>query len=227
MATNSVLVIEDDAETAAFVCRGLTEHGYAVDHRSTARDGLLAASSNDYDVIVFDRMLPGMDGVDAVRVLRASNVETPILMLTALDGIDDRVAGLDAGADDYMVKPFAFEELHARVRALSRRRPLVHEDMVLSVHDLTLDRATRKVTRAGTELHLNPREFDILTLLLTHRDTVVTRTMLLERVWGYTFDPKTSLVQTQMSRLRAKVDRGFSSELIKTVRGAGYVIAAP
>jgi len=221
-----VLLIEDDADTAEFVRRGLDELGYAVMHCENARDGILQASTADYDVIVFDRLLPGMDGMDAVRLLRGSKVETPVLMLTALDGIDDRVAGLEAGADDYMVKPFAFAELHARIRALARRQPLAHSETVLSAGELVLDRTTRKVTREGTLLELLPREYEILEILLSHQDQVVTRTMLLERVWGYTFDPKTSLVQTHVSRLRAKVDKPFSRELVRTVRGAGYMLSA-
>ena len=220
-----VLLIEDDAETAEFVRRGLDELGYAVMHCDNARDGILQASTADYDVIVFDRLLPGMDGMDAVRLLRGSKIETPVLMLTALDGIDDRVAGLEAGADDYMVKPFAFAELHARIRALARRQPLAHSETVLSAGELVLDRTTRKVTREGTLLDLLPREYEILEILLSHQDQVVTRTMLLERVWGYTFDPKTSLVQTHVSRLRAKVDKPFSRELVRTVRGAGYMLS--
>ncbi|MEM6582380.1 MAG: response regulator transcription factor [Pseudomonadota bacterium] len=221
-----VLVIEDDAETASFIDRGLTEEGYVCDVCASSRDGILAASSNSYDVIVFDRLLPGMDGMDAVRVLRASQIETPILMLTALDGIDDRVAGLEAGADDYMVKPFAFVELHARLRALARRRPWVSDEMVLEAGGITLHRATRSVTRDGVQLDLLPREFEILEILLSNQGQLVTRTMLLDKVWGYAFDPKTSLVQTHVSRLRAKVDKPFDSELIRTVRGSGYMLCA-
>ena len=222
----NVLLIEDDADTAEFVGRGLRELGYTVAYCDNARDGILQASTADFDVIVFDRLLPGMDGMDAVRLLRGSKVETPVLMLTALDGIDDRVAGLEAGADDYMVKPFAFAELHARIRALSRRQPLAQSETQLSAGELTLDRTTREVTRDGVSLDLLPREYEILEILLSHQDQVVTRTMLLERVWGYTFDPKTSLVQTHVSRLRAKVDKPFPRELIQTVRGAGYMLSA-
>ncbi|MEM1434499.1 MAG: response regulator transcription factor [Pseudomonadota bacterium] len=222
----NILVIEDDDDTAAFLCRGLREHGDSVDLRMTSQDGLLAASTGSYDVVVFDRMLPGIDGVDAVRLLRASQIDTPILMLTALDGIEARVEGLDAGADDYMVKPFAFSELHARLRALLRRRPIAQEVIELSAADLVLNRATRKVTRAGKLIDLLPREFAILELLLTHVDQMVTRTMLLEQVWGYHFDPKTSLVQTHVSRLRAKVDKPFDRELIRTIRGTGYQLSS-
>ncbi|MEM8767583.1 MAG: response regulator transcription factor [Pseudomonadota bacterium] len=222
----NILVIEDDEDTAAFLCRGLREHGHNVDLCITSQDGLLAASAGNYDVVVFDRMLPGMDGVDAVRLLRASQVDTPILMLTALDGIEARVEGLDAGADDYMVKPFAFSELHARLRALMRRRPIAQEAIEFRAVDLVLNRATRKVHRAGQPIDLLPREFEILELLLRHVDQVVTRTMLLEQVWGYHFDPKTSLVQTHVSRLRAKVDKPFDCELIQTIRGIGYQLSS-
>ncbi|MEM1112981.1 MAG: response regulator transcription factor [Pseudomonadota bacterium] len=222
----NILLIEDDLDTAEFITRGLAEQGYAVQHEGDSPSGLLAAASGDFDVIVFDRLLPGMDGVDAVKLLRGSRLETPILMLTALDGIEDRVAGLEAGADDYMVKPFAFSELLARVRALARRKPMVQDELQLSAGDLLLNRATREVTRAGQPLDLLPREFQILELFLSHAGQVITRTMLLERVWGYTFDPKTSLVQTHVSRLRAKVDKPFAVELIRTVRGAGYMLSA-
>ncbi|MEM6676629.1 MAG: response regulator transcription factor [Pseudomonadota bacterium] len=222
-----VLLVEDNAETAAFVVQGLSENGAAVEHRRTARDGLLAATDGDLDVIIFDRMLPGMDGLDAIRLLRASGVETPILILSARSGIDERVDGLSGGADDYLVKPFAFEELYARLKALHRRPPLAVEAAELAIDDLHLNRLTRTVMRGSTALELSPREFRILEYLMLNEGRVVTRTMLLERIWGYRFDPKTSLVHTHMSRLRGKVDRGFSVELIRTVRGSGYVIAAP
>ncbi|MEM0989698.1 MAG: response regulator transcription factor [Pseudomonadota bacterium] len=222
-----VLLVEDNDETAAFVIRGLTESGALVEHCVTAADAICAAADLSFDVIIFDRMLPGMDGLDAVRLLRASNVATPILILSARSGIDERVDGLSGGADDYLVKPFAFDELYARLRALTRRPPLVDEVTEILVADLYLNRLKRTVKRADILLDLSPHEFRILEYLMLHQGQVVTRTMLLEKIWGYRFDPKTSLVQTHMSRLRAKVDRGFSTELIRTVRGAGYVIAAP
>lgn len=222
----NILLVEDDSDTADFILRGLREQGHAVDLSDNARDGILLATTGSYDVAVFDRLLPGMDGIDAVRVLRASSVEVPVLMLTALDGIADRVDGLEAGADDYMVKPFAFAELLARLKALHRRKPLVQDELLLTVADLELNRATRAVARAGQSVDLNPREFQILDILMTHRDELVTRTMLLEQVWGYTFDPKTSLVQTHVSRLRAKIDKPFRVELIRTVRGSGYMLVS-
>ncbi|AQA17769.1 DNA-binding response regulator [Halioglobus japonicus] len=222
----NILLIEDDLDTAEFVTRGLREQGYAVQHESDSPSGVLASASGDFDVIVFDRLLPGMDGIDAVRILRGSKLDTPILMLTALSGIDDRVAGLEAGADDYMVKPFAFSELLARVRALARRKPLLKDEIELQAGDLALNRASRTVQRAGQTIELLPREFQILELFLMHPGQVITRTMLLDRVWGYTFDPKTSLVQTHVSRLRTKIDKPFTTELIKTVRGSGYMLKA-
>ncbi|MEM6485373.1 MAG: response regulator transcription factor [Pseudomonadota bacterium] len=223
----NILLVEDDEETASFICRGLREAGDAVTHLYDGRKGLLAATQAEYDTLVFDRLLPGMDGLDAVRVLRESHIETPIIMLTALAGIEDRVNGLEAGADDYLVKPFAFAELYARIRALCRRKPLLQEEHLLTVHDLTLDRTTQQVSRQGQLLELMPREYRILEYLMLNASQLVTRTMLLECVWGYNFDPKTSLVQTHVSRLRAKVDKPFDSDLIKTVRGSGYVLGSP
>lgn len=219
-----VLIVEDDLETGDFLTRGLNEAGETAEHVSTVDEALLLAPQQRFDAIVFDRLLPGMDGIDAVRVLRKANVETPIIMLTALSGIDDRVAGLEAGADDYMVKPFAFSELYARLQALLRRQPLTAEVTTLKVSDLVLDRTTQAVTRAGEPIELARREYKILELLMQNVGQVVTRTMLLERVWGYGFDPRTSIVQTHVSRLRAKIDKPYGVELIRTVRGSGYVI---
>ncbi|MEM7097937.1 MAG: response regulator transcription factor [Pseudomonadota bacterium] len=219
-----VLIVEDDLETGDFLRRGLEEAGESAEHVSTVDEALLLAPQQRFDAIIFDRLLPGMDGMDAVRVLRKANVVTPIIMLTALSGIDDRVAGLEAGADDYMVKPFAFTELYARLQALLRRQPLAAEVTVLKVADLALDRTTQLVTRSGQPVDLARREYKILELLMQNVGQVVTRTMLLERVWGYGFDPRTSIVQTHVSRLRAKVDKPFETELIRTVRGSGYVI---
>ena len=219
-----VLIVEDDLETGEFLVRGLAEAGETAEHVASVDEALLLAPQQRFDAIVFDRLLPGMDGIDAVRVLRQANVKTPIIMLTALSGIDDRVAGLDAGADDYMVKPFAFSELYARLQALLRRQPLAAEATTLVVADLVLDRTTQVVTRGGQPIELARREYKILELLMQNVGQVVTRTMLLERVWGYGFDPRTSIVQTHVSRLRGKVDKPFANELIKTVRGSGYVI---
>ena len=220
-------MIEDDSETAAFIARGLREAGATVDCAETGVDGMFLASEGGYDVMVVDRLLPKMDGLGLVRVLRAAGVATPVLFLTAVNGLDDRVEGLDAGGDDYMCKPFAFSELNARLRALVRRAPGITIETVLRVGDLSLDRVSRRVERAGQKIDLQPREYRLLEFLMQHAEEVVTRTMLLEHVWEFHFEPKTSVVETHMSRLRSKVDKPFDVELIQTVRGAGYVIAAP
>ncbi|MEL6104005.1 MAG: response regulator transcription factor, partial [Pseudomonadota bacterium] len=199
-----ILLVEDNQETAAFISRGLEEAGDAVTAATSAQEGLLAASAHTFDVIIFDRLLPGMDGLDAVRVLRQSGIVTPILMLTALDGIDDRVNGLEAGADDYLTKPFAFAELYARLRALARRQPLVEAETTrLTVGDLVLERTTQTVTRAGERLDLLPREYRILEYLMLNEGQLVTRTMLLEQVWDFHFDPQTNVIDVHISRLRA------------------------
>jgi len=222
-----ILLVEDNQETADFISRGLIESGAALQHALTAEDGLIQAGSGEFDVIIFDRMLPKMDGTDAIEVLRKAGLETPILLLTALSGIDDRVSGLEAGADDYLVKPFAFAELYARLKALARRKPLAQEAPTqLVVGDLVLERTTRRVERAGQALDLLSREYRILEYLMLNEGQLVTRTMLLDRIWGYNFDPKTSLVQTHISRSRAKVDKPFDRDLITTVRGAGHVLSA-
>ena len=220
-----VLLIEDDAEIAEFIKRGIEQCGGTVQHEKLARQGILLASTNNFDVVIFDRMLPDMDGIDAIRVLRQSNVLTPIIVLTAMADTFDRVKGLDAGADDYMVKPFAFTELHARLKALCRRQPMQTETLEFQLGDLLVNRTTRNVIRAGQAIDLLPREYKILEYLLQHEGELVTKTMLLEQVWGFSFDPKTSLVQTHVSRLRSKIDKPFSTDLIKTVRGSGYIIS--
>lgn len=222
-----VLLIEDDDETAEFIIRGLRERGDLVERASTGRDGMFLAGDGDYDVLVVDRLLPGIDGLNVVRMLREAEVATPVLFLSALSGLDDRISGLDAGGDDYLVKPFAFSELLARLRALVRRPPMTAASNVLQVADLVLDRLARRVERGGSSIDLQPREFRLLEYLMEHAGEVVTRTMLLEHVWEYHFEPKTSVVETHMSRLRAKVDKPFGNELIKTVRGAGYVLSPP
>ncbi len=222
-----VLLIEDDAETTAYVAGSLRQHGHVADHAENGRDGLFLATTETYDVLVVDRMLPGVDGLSLVRMLRLAGNRTPALFLTALGGIDDRVAGLEAGGDDYLVKPFAFAELLARLNALVRRPPLTQVETVLRVADLEMDLLKRSVTRGGTRIDLQPREFQLLEYLMRHAERVVTRTMLLEGVWDFHFDPKTNIVETHMSRLRAKLDRGDDPELIQTVRGAGYVMRAP
>ena len=222
-----LLIVEDDREAASYLKRALSEAGHAVDYAAAGRDGLMLAAAEPYDVIILDRMLPEIDGLAILRTIRASGVKTPVLLLTALGGIDDRVEGLEAGADDYLVKPFAFAELLARVNALARRPPTQDLRVELVVADLKLDLLKRTVTRAGRRIELQPREFQILEYLLRHAGRVVTRTMLLESVWDFHFDPKTNIVETHMSRLRGKVDRGHAHELIHTVRGAGYVLREP
>jgi two-component system OmpR family response regulator len=219
-----VLLIEDDAETADYVAGGLKEQGHVVDHASSGRDGLFLAAGETYDVIIVDRMLPGIDGVGIVRTIRAAGVKTPVLFLTTLGGIDDRVEGLESGGDDYLVKPFAFVELMARLHALARRPPISTSPTNLRIADLEMDLLKRTVVRAGRRIDLQPQEFKLLEYLMRHADRVVTRTMLLENVWDFHFDPRTNVVETHVSRLRSKVDRGFDQELIHTVRGAGYCL---
>jgi two-component system OmpR family response regulator len=221
----NILLIEDDAKTLAFLRAGLEPDGYAVETAEDGRTGLIAAASGNFDLLIIDRMLPGLDGIALVRTLRGANIQTPILFLTALGGIDDRVEGLRAGGDDYLVKPFALAELAARVVALTRRKPVMPKATVLRIADLELDRLSQKVTRAGKRVDLKPREFQLLEYLILHENQVVTKTMLLEAVWDFHFDPKTSVVESHISRLRAKLDRGFSKELIQTHRGSGYRIS--
>jgi two-component system, OmpR family, response regulator len=222
-----ILVIEDDIETAAYVVEGLKSAGHVADHVSDGRDGLVLATTTSYDVIVVDRMLPGLDGLDMVKTIRDTGVKAPVLFLTARGGIDDRVEGLDAGGDDYLTKPFAFSELIARLNALARRPPLTHVQTVLRVADLRMDLIARQVTRGDRKVDLQPREFQLLEYLMRNAGRVVTRTMLLEHVWDFHFDPKTKIVETHISRLRAKLHRASKQELIHTIRGSGYVIRAP
>src|ERR1700722_16248859 len=222
-----ILVIEDDRETADYISRGLREQGDVIDHAENGRDGLFHASDGGYDVLIVDRMLPGIEGLGLVRMLREANVRTPVLFLTALGGVGDRVRGLDAGGDDYLAKPFAFAELLARINALARRPPLVDVQTVLRAGDLEMDLLKRNVTRAGKEIELQPREFQLLEYLLRNADRVVTRTMLLEAVWDFHFDPRTNIVETHISRLRSKLSQRGDGELIHTVRGAGYVLRVP
>jgi len=222
-----VLLIEDDGDTADFISRGLRERGDVVDCAATGRDGLFLASDGHYDALIVDRLLPGMDGLNVVKLLREAEVATPVLFLSALSGLDDRICGLEAGGDDYLVKPFAMSELVARLMALIRRGPLVAPNARLAVGDLVLDRLSRRVQRAGQAIDLQPREFRLLEYLMLHAGEAVTRTMLLEHVWEYHFEPKTSVVETHMSRLRSKVDKPFDQALIETIRGVGYVIGEP
>jgi two-component system OmpR family response regulator len=222
-----VLLIEDDDRTAAYILKGLAEQGHVTDRVADGRSGLFQASEGSYDALVVDRMLPGIDGLALVRILRTANVATPVLFLTALGGVDARVEGLDGGGDDYLTKPFAFSELQARLNALIRRPPLSGRDNVLRVGDLELDTERRTVSRAGTPIELQSVEFRLLEQLLRHSGKLVTRSMLLERVWDFNFDPRTNLVEAHISRLRAKVDRPFGVALIHTLRGSGYMLRAP
>jgi two-component system OmpR family response regulator len=222
-----VLLIEDDVKTSAYVKRGLEEHGHVVDVAANGRDGLFLAAGEAYDVMIVDRMLPGLDGLGVVKTVRGAGVKTPILFLTTLAGVGDRVEGLEAGGDDYLVKPFAFAELLARINALARRPPMAHVQTVLRVADLEMDLIGRKVRRAGQEIELQPREFRLLEYLMRNVGRMVTRTMLLENVWEFHFDPKTNIVETHISRLRSKIDRGFDAKLLETVRGSGYLLRAP
>jgi two-component system OmpR family response regulator len=220
-----LLVVEDDAETSAYVARGLREQGHTVDVARTGRDGLFLAAGGEHDVVIVDRMLPGLDGLGLVQALRSAGVRTPVLFLTALGGVGDRVKGLDSGGDDYLVKPFAFAELVARVNALARRPPLSDAPTQLRVGDLEMDLLKRTVSRSGELVELQPREFQLLEYLLRNKEKVVTRTMLLEAVWDFHFDPKTNIVETHISRLRAKLaSAGTGADLVHTVRGSGYVL---
>lgn len=217
-----VLIAEDDVETARFLERGLGELGHTATLVSEGEDALHAAATCAFDAIVLDRMLPGLSGLDVLRRLRAAKVRAPVLLLTALGGITDRVEGLEAGADDYLVKPFAFAELTARLNALLRRPPLSDVVTRFEVGDVTLDLLRRDVTRGGKAVHLQPREFALLEQLMRNAGRVVTRTMLLEQVWGYHFDPQTNIVESHLSRLRSKLRDAGGDDPIETVRGAGY-----
>lgn len=222
-----ILLVEDDRRTADYVRKGMLETGHVCDALDDGRDGLFQAQREPYDVVVVDRMLPGLDGLSLVRSLRAAKVQTPVLFLTAVGGVDDRVEGLEAGGDDYLVKPFAFSELIARVNALARRPPVQEQKTVLKIADLELDLIRREAKRAGQSIDLQPREFMLLEVLMRGEGRVLTRTMLLERVWDFHFDPKTSVVETHISRLRAKIDKPFDIPLLHTIRNTGYSIHAP
>jgi two-component system OmpR family response regulator len=222
-----ILLIEDDSKTAEYVTRGLTEAGHVCDVVRDGRDGLYQATREPYDVLVIDRMLPGLDGLSVIKAVRAARVKIPAIFLTSIGGIDDRVEGLEAGGDDYLVKPFAFSELMARLNALARRPPVTEEKIVLRVADLELDLIKRHVSRAGQVIDLQPREFTLLEVLMRGEGRVLTRTMLLELVWDFHFDPKTSVVETHISRLRSKIDKPFDVQLLHTVRNTGYSLHAP
>jgi len=222
--TRRILIIEDDAETRAFIAKGLTESGMVTDTAETGRDGLHRALDVRFDAIVLDRMLPELDGLSVIRALRAAKVTTPVLMLTAMGAVDERVKGLKSGADDYLVKPFAFQELLARIET-GLRRPNDPTDVpALTCRDIDMNLLTRTVTRAGAPVDLKPREFQLLEYFLRHKNRVVTRTMLLEGVWDYHFDPQTNVVDVHVSKLRKKLDSGDGEPPIKTVRGHGYIL---
>ena len=220
------LVIEDDREGAAYLVKGLRENGYVVDRAADGLTGLNLATTEPYDVMVVDRMLPGVDGLSIIETMRKQGCATPVLILSAMDKVDDRVTGLRAGGDDYLTKPFAFSELLARLEALLRRGTAGAAETVLRVADLEMDLLARTVTRGGRPIELTAKEFQLLEYLMRHAGHVVTRTMLLEKVWDYNFDPQTNVIDVHISRLRQRIDRDFPKPLLETVRGAGYRLRA-
>jgi two-component system OmpR family response regulator len=221
-----ILVIEDDRDAASWLIKGLTESGHVIDHAANGEDGLAMAQENLHDILIVDRMLPKMDGLSIIRTLRAKGVTTPVLILSALSDVDERVKGLRAGGDDYLAKPYAFSELLARVEGLGRRNSQESQETKLRAVDLEIDLLTRAVTRGGQTIPLQPREFKLLEYLMRNAGHIVTRTMLLENVWDYHFDPQTNVIDVHVSRLRSKIDKGFDEPLLQTVRGAGYMIRA-
>ena len=222
-----ILVVKDDTDVSRYIKRGLTEAGHVVDVAESGTDGLAMAREERFDVLIVDRMLPGMDGITLIETLRRDNRKVPVLILSALGELGDRVVGLRAGGDDYLPKPFAFEELLARVEALARRNYQGAVETQLKVADLEMDVLSRKVRRQGQTINLQPREFRLLEYLMRHSGQVVTRTMLLENVWDYHFDPQTNVIDVHVSRLRSKIDRDFDIPLLQTVRGAGYMLREP
>ena len=223
----NILIVEDDRQTASFIQKGLVEAGYVVDHAANGEDGLHLALTGNYDALIVDRMLPKRDGLSLIQHLRSTGMQTPVLILSALGEVDNRVDGLRAGGDDYLVKPYAFSELLARIQALLRRVQPQQEQTLLKVRDLEMDLLKRRVTRAGTVISLQPREFNLLEYFMRHAGQVVTRTMLLEKVWDYHFDPQTNVIDVHVSRLRSKVDKDFDVPLLHTIRGAGYLLHDP
>ncbi|WP_077530047.1 response regulator transcription factor [Vreelandella utahensis] len=220
-----VLVIEDDQDVADYLNKGLRESDYVVDHATDGKEGMTMAASGDYDVMIIDRMLPGMDGLNIIKTIRATGNQTPVLILSALGDVDARVEGLRGGGDDYLTKPFSFTELLARLDVLARRaRSGGETETVLKVADLEMDLLARTVKRNGMNIDVQPREFRLLEYLMRHADQVVTRTMLLEKVWDYHFDPQTNVIDVHISRLRSKIDKGFEKPLLQTIRGAGYML---
>jgi two-component system OmpR family response regulator len=223
----NILLVEDDPQTAAYLVKGLKEQDLNVDHVADGREGLIRATAGGYDLIILDRMLPNLDGLSILKTLRASGDATPVLILSALSDVDDRVEGLRAGGDDYLSKPFALSELMARVEALARRLRAEKPLTTLKVADLEMDLTTRAVRRGGKAIDLKPKEFSLLEYFMRHVGQVVTRTMLLERVWDYAFDPQTNVIDVHVSRLRSKIDKDFDKPLLHTVRGAGYMLRDP
>lgn len=222
-----ILIVEDDQETADYLARGLAEDGHLVELSATGQDGLFRATGENFDLIILDRMLPILDGLSVLRALRAAGITTPVLVLSALASVSDRIEGLDSGSDDYLVKPFSFAELLARANALLRRAEArVGSAPKIVIGDLEIDLLARQVVRAGRKIDLKPREYVLLEYFARNHDRVVTRTMLLEQVWNYHFDPGTNVIDVHVSRLRRKLDAGFEVAMIRTIRGAGYMLAA-
>ncbi len=222
-----ILLVEDDQKTAEFIVRGLKEAGYAIDHAEDGEKGLLLASMNPYDAAVVDIMLPKIDGLTLIEKMRAKKINTPVLILSAKRTVEDRVKGLQKGGDDYLIKPFSFSELLARIQALIRRAHASPDPTTLKAGDLTLDLLKHEVTRGGKKIDLQPREFSLLEYLLHNKDRIVSKTMILEHVWDYSFDPQTNVVDVLVCRLRNKIDRDFPDKLIHTIRSVGYVIKEP
>ncbi len=221
-----ILLVEDDNTTGNYIVKGLNSSGHTVDWIADGREALAAGLDGRYDVLVIDRMIPGLDGLNLVKSLRAASVRVPVLFLTAMSGVDDRVEGLEAGGDDYLVKPFAFSELAARINALFRRPPIATEKTRLRVGDLDMDLVSRTITRAGQHIDLLPREFALLEFLMRNEGRVLTKTMFLEKIWNFNFDPQSSVVETHISRLRAKIDKPFDQPLLHTVKNTGYTLHA-
>jgi len=222
-----ILIIEDDAETAAYLARGLSQEGHSVEQAANGQDGLFQATDGSFDLIILDRMVPVLDGLSVLKALRAAKIETPVLILSALGSVGDRIEGLECGSDDYLVKPFSFAELLARANALLRRSEArVTSDPRLAVGDLEIDLLSRTVKRGGRKIDLKPREYLLLEYFARNEGRVVTRTMLLEQVWDYHFDPATNVIDVHVSRLRRKLEDGFERPLLHTVRGAGYMLEA-
>ncbi len=219
-----ILLVEDDVTTGNYIGKSLNSAGHVVDWSRDGREGFSAGLDSTYDILIVDRMIPGLDGLNLVKSLRAASVRTPVLFLTAMSGVDDRVEGLEAGGDDYLVKPFAISELIARINALVRRPPMAAAKTTLRVGDLEMDLITRTASRQGCRIDLLPREFSLLELLMRNEGRVLTKTMLLEKIWNFNFDPKSSVVETHISRLRAKIDKPFGYPLLRTVKNIGYTL---